>query len=196
MKRLIATSGVALAVLVVEIALWLQPAAVSAGRVPVKATTIGREATAELGPFPDQFPRPLRAELASVAPAVPSPTFARIRIPKVGLDSLIFEGVDLDTLSRGPGHWPGSALPGRVGNMVIAGHRVTWTRPFYDLDMLAPGDVVEVGAYRYVVDRSFVVDPEDVWIIDPTPDATLTMFACHPKHSAAQRIVVIAQLAA
>jgi LPXTG-site transpeptidase (sortase) family protein len=141
-----------------------------------------------------RLPQPISADAAAVAAGhVPVPVF-RIRIPKIGLDAPTYEGVDLGTLSSGPGHWPGSAQPGQAGNMVIGGHRVTWTHPFFDLDRLVPGDVVETGSSRYVVTRVFIVNADDVWITSPTPEPTLTLFACHPKYSAAQRIVATARL--
>ena len=140
------------------------------------------------------LPRAIPASEASTPSTGPPVEAFRIRIARIGLDVPVYRGVDLDTLSNGPGHWLGSAAPGQPGNVVVAGHRVTWTRPFFDLDVLSPGDVVEVGAVRYRVDGVFVVSPEDVWIADPTPEPTLTLFACHPKFSAAQRIVVTARM--
>jgi sortase A len=120
----------------------------------------------------------------------------RIVIRRIGLDADVFEGVDLETLSNGPGHWPGSAQPGEKGNAVIAGHRITWSHPFGDLDLVLAGDRIDVGSSRYVADQVFVVDADATWIADPTPAPTLTLFACHPKGSAAQRIVVKAHLVA
>jgi sortase A len=108
------------------------------------------------------------------------------------------EGISLTTIDRGPSHWPGSALPGQVGNAVVAGHRVTKTRPFRDIDRLVPGDeVVLTGAgvrATYVVNGSEVVAPDAMRIVDPTPTATLTLFACHPPGSARYRYVVTADL--
>ena len=142
------------------------------------------------------LPQPIDSETAAIpSGGEPSVAFG-IRIERIGLDTTVYSGVDLDTLAMGPGHWPGSALPGGAGNVVIGGHRVTWTRPFHDLDLLQTGDIIEVGRARYEVDRSFVVGPEDVWIVTPTPQPTITLFACHPKHSAAQRIVVTGRLVA
>jgi sortase A len=122
------------------------------------------------------------------------PAFGMIVIPKINLVHPIFEGVDETVIHWGPGHWPGSAMPGKVGNAVFAGHRVTHTRPFYDIDLLNPGDDIIVhtadGTFTYRITGHQIVTPKDLWIVNPTPTATITIFACHPKHSAAQRYVV------
>ena len=135
-----------------------------------------------------------------VHPNVPQKSIGRIEIPKINLDHPIFEGVDEDVIHWGPGHWPGSAMPGKVGNSVFAGHRVTHTRPFYDIDLLVPGDQIIVhtvdGTFTYRVTGHQIVSAKDTWIVNPTPTATITIFACHPKHSAAQRYVVRGDLVA
>jgi sortase A len=123
-----------------------------------------------------------------------TPPLFQIRIPKVGLDQTVFAGVTTKALDGGPGHWPGTPMPGQLGNMVIAGHRTSHTRPFYDLDLLEPGDEVLFtdgnGTAVYRVTTTEFVTPDALWITDPTPDATATLFACHPKGSTRQRIVV------
>ena len=70
-----------------------------------------------------------------------------IEIPKLGLSVPLNQGISLRSIDRGPSHWPGTALPGRVGNTVIAGHRVTHSKPFRHIDSLAVGDEI-----IYVVD--------------------------------------------
>ena len=131
---------------------------------------------------------------------VPATQIGSIVIPKINLDHPIFEGVDETVIHWGPGHWPGSAMPGQVGNTVFAGHRVTHTRPFYDIDLLVPGDDIILhtkdGTFTYQVTGHQIVTPKDTWIANPTPTATITIFACHPKHSAAQRYVVRGNLVA
>jgi sortase A len=123
-----------------------------------------------------------------------------LEIPKIGELTPIFEGITLTVIDHGPGHWPGSALPGQIGNTVFPGHRVTHSHPFLDLDLLVPGDqiVFHMTGYDYVykVTGTQIVYPTDLYIIDPTPTATVTLVACHPKHSAAQRIVVKGKLVA
>jgi sortase A len=123
-----------------------------------------------------------------------------ITIPKIGLHHELYEGVSLTVLDVGPGHWPGTPMPGGAGNVVVGGHRVTHSHPFRDLDQLAPGDEVLFdmadGSYAtYRVTETVIVNPDAMWIVDPTPDDIVTLFACHPKGSAKQRIVVRAALA-
>jgi sortase A len=124
--------------------------------------------------------------------------FGMIVIPKISLVHPIFEGIEEPAIHWGPGHWPGSAAPGKAGNAVFAGHRVTHTRPFLDIDLLAPGDQiifhVATGTYVYEITDHQIVGPSDTWIANPTPTPTVTIFACHPKHSAKQRYVVRGKL--
>ena len=126
--------------------------------------------------------------------------FAVIRIPKVGLDVVVFEGVTPSTLKQGPGHMPDTALPGQPGNAVISGHRTTYGRPFFDLDQLEPGDIIEVetaiGVHTYVVRESFIVPPTGVWVTDPRDGAWLTLTTCNPKYSARERLIITAELVA
>ena len=84
-------------------------------------------------------------EAVSVKPGVTSP-IGRIRIPKLHVDQNIFNGVDDAALLNGPGHWPGTPLPGQKGNAVISGHRGTHTRPFLRVNLLKAGDKVIVTA--------------------------------------------------
>ena len=123
-----------------------------------------------------------------------------IEIPKISLISKAFEGVTMNNIDHGPSHWPGTALPGQVGNAVFAGHRVTKTRPFYRMDELAPGDVIvfTIGGVRsvYRVTGTEIVNPGDTWIVNQTATPTATLFACHPRGSAKHRIVVRAALVA
>ncbi|HVT75404.1 MAG TPA: class E sortase, partial [Acidimicrobiales bacterium] len=122
----------------------------------------------------------------------------RIRIPRIGLDVATYEGIDPDEINFGPSHWPGTAEPGHVGNTVFAGHRVTFTHPFVNIDELEPGDVVVFerpqGEFVYAVTDHFVVDSDATWIAEQTDEATFTLFSCHPKHSARQRYVVVGRL--
>jgi sortase A len=122
----------------------------------------------------------------------------RIRIPAIGVDQVLFEGVSTETLKLGPGHMPWTVHPGQPGNAVISGHRVTHGRPFYDLDRLIDGDVIEVetatGTHRYTVRDRAVVLPTDVWVTDPRRGAWLTLTTCNPKHSARERLIVFAEL--
>lgn len=136
--------------------------------------------------------------------APPADSYARepiievgaIAIPKLGVDMTMYEGIRLTTLDYGPGHWPGTAMPGQVGNVVVGGHRTSSHRVFRDVDQLVAGDEIVFrdgnGTHTYHVDRVEIVEPTAVWIVDPTETATATLFACHPPGSTAQRIVVFA----
>jgi sortase A len=140
----------------------------------------------------------------TTAPAPPPPppadgdAVAQIRIPKIGVDKIVVEGVSVSDLKRGPGHYPDSPLPGQPGNAAIAGHRTTYGAPFNRLDELAPGDEILVttlqGAFRYEVSEQQIVSPDQVEVLNDFGDNRLTLTACHPKYSARQRIIIVAQL--
>jgi len=131
---------------------------------------------------------------------VPVTEIGTISIPKIGLQHSVYEGIWLTVLNVGPGHWPNSALPGERGNAVFPGHRTTYSRPFHDLDKLAPGDQIVfqmAGAeHVYAVRETIIVKPTDMWVVDQTETPTVTLIACHPKGSAAERIVVKGDLVA
>jgi sortase A len=122
-----------------------------------------------------------------------------IEIPKIGLSASMWEGIKLSTLDRGPGHWPGTAMPGDVGNVVVAGHRVSHNADFRRVDRLVAGDDVVMttaaGSFTYKVVSTEVVQPDALWIVDQTPARSATLFACHPPGSVRQRIVVHLELA-
>lgn len=123
---------------------------------------------------------------------------ARIKIPAIGVDKTVVEGVGLDQLKRGPGHYPETPLPGQRGNASIAGHRTTYGAPFHNLDKLAKGDRIEVttvqGTFVYEVADTKIVGIHDVDVLGDKGDNRLTLTACHPKYSAKQRIIVAAVL--
>jgi sortase A len=136
------------------------------------------------------------------APPPPPPddgsAVAQIRIPKIGVDKIVVEGVDVADLKKGPGHYPGSPLPGQPGNAAIAGHRTTYGAPFNRIDELEVGDEILAttvqGSFRYEVREQLIVAPDQVEVLEDFGDARLTLTACHPKYSARQRIVVVAAL--
>lgn len=135
---------------------------------------------------------------AAVRASVPPPAdaVARIQIPAIGVDQIVLEGVDLGTLARGPGHYPGSALPGQPGNTALAGHRTTHGAPFGRIDELDAGDAVitttSAGRFVYRVTEQRVVRPDALAVIGSTPDSRLTLTTCNPEFSARERLVVIA----
>jgi sortase A len=117
-----------------------------------------------------------------------------LSLPSVGVSQPLHEGVTLTAIDDGPSHWPGTAMPGQAGNVVVAGHRTTHTRPVHDLDLLAPGDPLvftmnDGTVWTYELTGTSIVGPDAMHIVDQTLDRTATLFACHPKGSAAQRIV-------
>jgi sortase A len=126
---------------------------------------------------------------------------ARLEIPRLDETTYIIAGVSVADLRKGPGHFPDTALPGQLGNAVIAGHRTTYGAPFARINELQPGDQVVLttrSGQRYVYSVSaepFVVAPTGVDVLADTPGhATLTLISCHPKYTARNRIVVQAAL--
>jgi sortase A len=147
------------------------------------------------------------------SPGEPVPTgraFAILRIPRLGADFArpVLEGTSHDILDQGVGHYQGTAMPGGIGNVALAGHRTTYGRPFHDIDTLRAGDriVLETrsGFAVYAVQRHVIVAPSQVDVIAPVPQHPgarptqrwLTLTSCHPKYSASQRYVVFARLQA
>ncbi len=192
-------------------ALMLVVGACTADTIPPAA----RSASSPARPYDTpMFDPPTTHGTTTTLPAVPRPMIipddsyapervveiGTIEIPALGLVHRIYQGVTLHNIDRGPSHWPGTADPGEPGNTVFAGHRVTNSHPFRHLDDLVEGDqvVFTVNGARseYVVTGSMVVGPGDTWIADPTPDATGTLYACHPPGSLARRYVVKLALAA
>jgi sortase A len=149
-----------------------------------------------------RYQRELREELdlapprsvQTLPPPVPGQAVGIIRIPDIGLDMAVVEGISPDDLKKGPGHYPGTPLPGARGNVGIAGHRTTYARPFWALDRLDAGDRIFLdtrrGRFIYRVEWARVVAPHQVEVLDPTGKPSLTLTTCHPKFSAAQRLVV------
>jgi sortase A len=140
------------------------------------------------------FPLP-RPEAVPEDPHAPTPEIrlGNVEIPSIGLSQPLFAGVTLTSINRGPAHWPGTAMPGELGNVVVAGHRTTYTRPFFDLDRLKPGDELvfntSAGRFVYMLERTEIVTPDRMDIVDQQYERTATLFACHPKGSARYRIV-------
>lgn len=122
-------------------------------------------------------------------------SLTRIKIAALGLDTVVVEGVTPSALRAGAGHYPQTPLPCEGGNVAIAGHRTTYGRPFGNIDQLKPGDTIELttpigGCVYQVAKAPYVVAPTDLGVIDPTGERSLTLTTCHPKGSAAQRLVI------
>src|SRR4051794_8701215 len=150
-------------------------------------------------------PPPNPAPPLPVPAAMPNPSnpvalheIGTIRIPKLGVDTAVREGIEQMVIDAGPAHWPGTAEFGSWGNVVLAGHRSTHTSPFLRVAELAPGDEIILadasGTYTYHVTGTEVVANTALWIKDQHPGRELTIFTCHPIGSSAQRFVVHAQL--
>ncbi len=134
--------------------------------------------------------------------------FAQLRIPAIGLDVTLVEGVRRRDLKKGPGHLTGTPVPGQPGNSVISGHRTTYGAPFGSLNELLPGDRIEVdtaiGTHLFEVREApercrsehglCVVKPTELWVTEARDGAWLTLTTCHPKFSARRRLIVFAEL--
>ncbi len=138
---------------------------------------------------------------AALAPQPGLATIGRIDIPSIGLDQPLYDGIAQYFIDAGPTYWPGTALPGAPGNMVIAGHRTTHTHPFYAIANMHPGDLIIVhtnagATFTYRMDQQFVVPNTALWIKDPLPGSQMTIFTCHPIGSSSERLVTRATLVA
>jgi len=176
--------------------LWTQPPAASAP--PVSA------------------PAPRDAVVPVAAPPAPvlhnGDDVAILHIPRLGSGATdagipVLEGVGLDILNKATGHYPGTALPGQIGNFAVAGHRKTHGEPFRHLDELRAGDLVYVETaqawYTYRIDADpVIVQPTDVGVVDPVPGqpgvlptrSLITLTTCNPWWSSTQRMIVTGQL--
>jgi len=105
----------------------------------------------------------------------------RIEIPRIELSAVVSEGTSGKTLRRAVGHIAGTALPGKPGNVGIAGHRDTFFRPLRNVQQ---NDIITLttydGAYRYRVVSIKVVPPNDVTVLDPDAHEILTLVTCYP----------------
>ncbi|MGH9135918.1 MAG: class E sortase [Acidimicrobiales bacterium] len=169
---------------------------------------IGEPQTPETTPTTGRDPVIVASDLAPELLPQAGAVAGRMQIPRLGsFDWYFVEGVSVDDLKQGPGHYPQTPLPGQAGNSGIAGHRTTYGAPFANIDQLQPGDELAVttvqGTFTYMVRGQEIVAPSAIEVLDDghwtkpdgTPVAnTLTLTACHPKYSAAQRIIVWAEL--
>jgi sortase A len=118
-------------------------------------------------------------------------------IPRIHFAGLTHQGVGAAQLALGPGHYPSTSLPGQPGTVAFAGHRVTHTHPFLEINLLRHGDVITVsthwGRFRYRVYREEIVSPNDVTVLRDVGFQQLVLTACHPPHTALKRYVVFAR---
>ena len=149
----------------------------------------------------DEQRAPLLAKLLKPPEIPPAPAMngliGRIEIARLNLSVMVIEGDDGKVLRRAAGHVPGTALPGRNGNVAITAHRDTFFRPLRNIQM---DDVITLttlqGEYRYRVVSTEVVTPQDVSVLDSTGGETLTLVTCHPFYvvgAAPNRFIVRAE---
>jgi sortase A len=124
-----------------------------------------------------------------------------IRIPSIGLKSVFVESTQHDALTKGPGHYKGTVLPGLDGTVGIAGHRTTYGAPFRRVNELHAGSRIVLrmpyGQFTYKVIGTKITTPSDASSLVSHPGQhRLVLTACHPLYSAAKRIVVSARLVA
>ena len=131
-------------------------------------------------------------------PPAPGSTVGRIEIPRLGISAVIRAGSDARTLRLAVSYIPGTAMPGELGNLGLAGHRDTFFRKLRDIN---PDDEIRVttrdGVFKYYVQRTNIVQPKDVWVLNPTNYPALTLVTCYPFTyigSAPQRFIVRAAL--
>jgi sortase A len=144
---------------------------------------------------------PVARDLISAAHPLPPPGGAldHLVIPAIGLSRYVVQGVDESDLQMGPGHYPGTPLPGQLGNVGIAGHRTTFGAPFFRLNEVSRGDLVLLTdtsgtTWVYSVERQWVVSPSDTAVLGPSRNAVLTLTTCNPRFEATSRLVVRAVL--
>lgn len=207
------TLGVVVGLLLVYQLWWTNVQAAQAAesaREELTATWVAPAVVATPSPSPSARPSNAPSPSASpegqapeplAVPAVGKP-FALMYIPRLR-DSVwgtpVVEGVGLDELAKGVGHYPGTAMPGGIGNFATAAHRATHGEPFKDIDRIKAGDRVIVetknGWYVYELDEDQIVAPKDVWVIDPVPgepdatptEALITLTTCNPRWASTER---------
>lgn len=135
----------------------------------------------------------VKAYEESLAQAASAP-LGILRIPKIGLEVAVLEGTDDLTLNRAVGHIEDTAKPGEPGNVGIAGHRDGY---FRGLKEIAKGDTMEIetlsGVDTYRITDIWIVKPDDVQVLEPTPQPSVTLVACYPFYfvgHAPQRYIV------
>lgn len=122
---------------------------------------------------------------------------AIMEIPSIRLKQPVVEGVTEDVIKYFLGKFPESAMPGEVGNFSVAGHRVSdFTDAFINLYKVKPGDKVIVttksGKYTYEVDESFIVEPEQVEVLDTADYEKITLITC--TIGSKRRVIVTGRL--
>ncbi|HEY6029344.1 MAG TPA: class D sortase [Gaiellaceae bacterium] len=127
----------------------------------------------------------------------PGDPLGRITVGRIGLRIVVVQGTDHESLKKGPGHYPGSYLPGQGHLIYVAGHRTTYLAPFSHIDAIRAGDYVTLelpyGTFKYVVTGHRVVPSTDVSVLRPGHRELLILQACHPRFFATHRYLVYAR---
>lgn len=129
-----------------------------------------------------------------------------IKVPKIGLETVIVYGVEVEDLKKGPGLFPDckavprecvneSKYPGEPGNVSVSGHRTTYGAPFFRVNELVKGDTIDIvsghARYRYRVREQKIVAPIPGFAeVEQHGRNELTLTSCHPRFSAAQRLII------
>ena len=170
---------------------WLERALIGAGVWCLAWVGLG---SLEAASFRRRLIETAVAAASEPAPAVRSAFVGRLEIPRLAFSELVAEGDDAGVLQAAIGHLPETALPWAPGNVVLAGHRDSVFRPLRDVRV---GDELRLrtpsGAYRYLVSNLWIVEPDDVWVIAPTDERSVTLVTCYPftfLGRAPQRFVV------
>lgn len=177
-------------------------AAALAEAEPTTTTTERRATTTTTEPDVESTTTTSTTTTTAVPRQLPPPpegaAIAIVRIPAIGVDKAVVEGVSVGDLKKGPGHYPSTPMPGQPGNAALAGHRTTYGAPFHRLDELEVGDDILVttrqGSFRYEVAQAKVVSPGEIEVLDDFGDNRLTLTTCHPKYSARERLIVVGLL--
>lgn len=152
------------------------------------------------------------ATLGPDGPVGPGRAAFKLDIPAIDLEQIVVEGVGTEELKKGPGHYPScrsgfdrplctefdEVWPGQDGRVIVSGHRTTYGAPFFDLDKLKKGDEIVTltkwGEFTYEVTETRIVQPDSLAIAIQSDEPEIVLTTCHPKYSAAQRLIVFGRL--
>jgi sortase A len=153
--------------------LWVGATSVSA--IVYQAASLERVRQVLQRPEADLQANALETTLEAGSP------IGRLEIPRIGLTAVVAEGDDEKTLKLAVAHLPDTPLPWQEGNSALAGHRDSFFRPLRHIQV---GDDIHLttvrGTLRYRVTRHIVVDPAELWVLNPSPTAALTLITCYP----------------
>ena len=124
-------------------------------------------------------PEPSKPALPTTMPL--GEPIGTLRVPRLGLSAVVAEGDDKPVLDDAAGHLPDTALPWNDGNAAVAAHRDGLFRPLKGIKI---GDTLRFetvhGDFEYRVKETYIVEPDDIWVLNPTLEPTLTLISCYP----------------